>query len=321
MKSKVSGFFYGAKSHLNKGFDVTRIKGVKTIVILFTERMVETMKKSTLRVVGYARVSSESQTDNTSIELQVEKITEYCKLYDYELVEIFIDNGKTGSSIEAREEYQRMIEYVSEKGNKVNAVVALKADRVHRKLLNLLVMIENILNPLGIAFKSITENFDTSTSQGMMFLQMIGTFAEFERKTINERTKGGRIKTATDGAYAGGEPAYGYMAVDGALIVDVHRASVVKKVFKLYSDGMSMGEIAEKLNRTKIPTKTGKGKWTKQHISYILGNQTYLGVYSYDGKIEKNGIKNKGQVTAIISKQLWNRVQKRKKTMAVCSFG
>lgn len=147
----------------------------------------------------------------------------------------------------------------------MNAVVVLKADRIHRKLLNLLVMIENVLNPLGFAFKSITENFDTSTSQGMMFLQMIGTFGEFERKTINERTKSGRIKTAFDG-----------------------------------------------VNRRKIPTKTGKVKWIKQHISYILGNQIYLGIYSYDGKIEKNGIKNKGQVPAIISKQLWNKVQKEK---------
>lgn len=279
------------------------------------------MKKSALRVVGYARVSTDTQTDNTSIELQVEKITEYCKLYDYDLVKVFIDNGKTGSSIDTREAYQEMMEYVSDKSNKVNAIVALKADRIHRKLLNLLIMIENVLNPLGIAFKSITENFDTSTSQGMMFLQMIGTFAEFERKTINERTRGGRIKTASDREYAGGEPAYGYMAVDGELIIDAHKASIVKKVFKLYSEGMSMGEIAEKLNRTKIPTKTGKGLWTKQHISYILGNQTYLGIYRYDGKIEKNGIKNKGQVPAIISKQLWNRVQKRKETMAVCTCG
>lgn len=279
------------------------------------------MKKSALRVVGYARVSSDSQTDNTSIELQLEKIQEYCKLYDYELAKTFIDNGKTGSNVEEREAYQEMMEYISDKANSVNAVVVLKADRIHRKLLNLLVMIENILNPLGIAFKSITENFDTSTSQGMMFLQMIGTFAEFERKTINERTKGGRIKTASEGEYAGGQPAYGYTAVDGELVIDVHKASIVKKVFKLYSGGISMGEIAEKLNRTKIPTKTGKGKWTKQHISYILGNQTYLGIYKYDGKIEKNGIKNKGQVPAIISKQLWSKVQKRKQTMAICSCG
>lgn len=279
------------------------------------------MKKSALRVVGYARVSSDSQTDNTSIETQVEKIQEYCKLYDFELAKVFIDNGKTGSSVEEREAYQKMVEYISDRSHRVNSVVVLKADRIHRKLLNLLVMIENVLNPLEIAFKSITENFDTSTSQGMMFLQMIGTFAEFERKTINERTRGGRIKTASDRAYAGGEPAYGYMAVDGELKVDVHRAGVVKKIFKLYSEGASMGDIAERLNRTKIPTKTGKGKWTKQHISYILGNQTYLGIYRYDGKIEKNGIKNKDQVPAIISKQLWNKVQKRKRTMAVCGCG
>jgi DNA invertase Pin-like site-specific DNA recombinase len=274
--------------------------------------------RSSFKVVGYARVSTDIQSDNTSIEYQVEKIRNYCKLYEYELLQVFIDNGKTGSDVECRDEYKKMMEYIADPPNKVNAVVVLKADRIHRKLLNLLVMIENVLNPMGIAFKSITENFDTSTSQGMMFLQMIGSFAEFERKVINERTRSGRIKTASDGAYAGGEPAFGYKAIEGELVTDVHRASIVKKVFKLYSEGASMGDIAERLNRTKIPTKTGKGKWTKQHISYILGNQTYLGIYKYNGKVEKNGIINKNQVPAIISKQLWNRAQKRKRTMAVC---
>lgn len=65
------------------------------------------MKKPAIRVVGYVRVSTDIQTDNTSIELQVEKITEYCKLYDFELVKVFIDNGRTGSSVEAGKHTRR----------------------------------------------------------------------------------------------------------------------------------------------------------------------------------------------------------------------
>lgn len=268
------------------------------------------MEKTMKRAVGYARVSTDSQTENTSIDLQIEKIKEYCKLYNYELVEIFIDNGKTGSSTDKREAYMNMMEFVAQSENYIDALVILKADRIHRRLKNLLVMIEDNLQPMGVAFISITENFDTSTGQGMLFLQMIGSFAEFERKVINERTKSGRVKTAKNKQYAGGEPAYGYKALNNDLIVDEKAAQTVKKIFSTYAQGCSMNYIAATLNKDTIPTKSEKCQWSRQTINYILHNPIYTGLYTYHGKTEKNGIKNQGQVPAIISKRLWDKVQK-----------
>lgn len=267
------------------------------------------MKKQKQKAVGYARVSSDSQMDNTSIELQEEKIRDYCRLYDYGLTRFFIDNGRTGSNIEAREAYQEMIEYITDPENEVEAIITLKADRVHRKLKNLLIMIEDVLQPHGIAFISITENFDTSTSQGMLFLQMIGSFAEFERKVINERTKSGRIKTAKDGGYAGGEPPYGYKALNGELVIDEEKAGVVRTIFRLYTEGKTPTRIANHLNERGVPTKTGKKKWSRQTVGYILKNDAYIGTYSYNGKTEGNGIANKGQIPTIITKKLWKEVQ------------
>lgn len=268
------------------------------------------MGETRKRVVGYVRVSSDSQIENTSIDVQSEKINDYCKLYNHELVEVFIDNGKTGSNTDGREGYNSMMDFISQSENRIDALIVLKADRIHRKLKNLLVMIEDYLQPNRVAFISITENFDTSTGQGMLFLQMIGSFAEFERKIINERTRSGRVKTAKNKQYAGGEPAYGYKAVNNALTVDEKSAQIVKKIFSMYCQGYSMNYIAATLNKTSVPTKNRRCLWARQTVSYILHNPVYAGVYTYHGKTEKNGIINKDQVPAIISKRLWNKVQK-----------
>lgn len=242
------------------------------------------------RAVGYARVSTESQMENTSIDLQREKIINYCELYDFELAELFVDSGKSGSSIEAREEYKRMTEFVSAYENHIDVVITLKADRMHRKLKNLLVMIEDILQPANVAFISITENFDTSTSQGMLLLQMLGSFAEFERTVINERTKSGRVAKAKNTSYAGGEPAYGLKVIGGKLVIDSDKAEIVKEIFQMSADRKSTESIAKYLNKAGIPTKKQSNHWSRQTVGYILHNPIYKGTYTYHGKTEKNRI-------------------------------
>jgi DNA invertase Pin-like site-specific DNA recombinase len=254
--------------------------------------------------VGYVRVSSDIQIDNTSIEMQIEKIKDYCKLYNIELKKVFIDEGQSGSNID-RKGYNEMIEYISNQENDINALIVYKADRLHRKLKNLLEMIEQ-MEALQIAFISITENFDTSTSQGMLFLQMIGSFSEFERKIINERTKGGRVKKASSEKFAGGRVPYGYKLINGdTLEIDPEEAKFVKQIFEMRKDGMSLSRIAKEINESGSRTKNGK-EWNKQAIDYVLKNETYTGSYTYDGEREKNSISFK--IPKIVSKQLYNKV-------------
>jgi site-specific DNA recombinase len=109
------------------------------------------------KVVAYARVSSESQIDNTSIEEQIKKIEAYCLSQDLELVKVFVDEGLSGSNTE-RESYNQMIEYITNKENEISGVVVLKADRIHRRLKNLLIMIEDVLEPNGIALLAYLKN-------------------------------------------------------------------------------------------------------------------------------------------------------------------
>ena len=260
------------------------------------------------RVVGYKRVSTDGQMDNTSMGEQENRLRMYCQLQNYELVMIYTDDGISASSTESRDGYNSMIEFISDKSNDVVAVVVNKIDRIHRSGKNLLIMVEDVLDPLGIAFVSITEQFDTSTPMGKLFLAMLGNFAEFERATINARTKGGRIATATKNAYAGGSIAFGYTLEEKdtfTLVVEPNNAQIVKNIFLLRADKKSLGIIAAHLNATN--QLHNDKKWSRQAVDYVLKNETYIGNYTYNGKREKNAI---GYVVpGIISKILWNKTR------------
>ena len=249
------------------------------------------MKK---KVVIYLRVSTTNQLDNTSIEHQREKINLYCKFHDIEIVKEFKDEAQSGKNKD-REQYKEMINFVLDKNNEINAIMCYKSDRIHRKLRNLIDMIED-LQERKIEFISITEQFDTSTPQGMLFLQMLGSFAEFERKIIAERTRSGRISNAKNELHPGGKVPYGYELKDGKLTIVKEQADTIKKIFNMRSKGNKLIEISK---------DTGM---SKQRISKILKNKTYTGKYSYDGKIENNNINFK--VDRIISNYIYNKVNK-----------
>ena len=249
------------------------------------------MKK---KVVIYLRVSTTNQLDNTSIEHQREKINLYCKFHDIEIVKEFKDEAQSGKSKD-REQYKEMINFVLDKSNKINAIMCYKSDRIHRKLRNLIDMIED-LQENKIEFISVTEQFDTSTPQGMLFLQMLGSFAEFERKIIAERTRSGRISNGKNELHPGGKVPYGYELKDGKLTIVKEQADIIKKIFNMRSKGNKLIEISKDVGMSK------------QRISKILKNKIYVGEFNYNGKVENNNIKL--QVEGIISKYIFNKINK-----------
>ncbi len=273
------------------------------------------MKQAIKYVVGYVRISSDSQKDNTSIAEQKKRIQAYCTSQDWKLKEIFADEAKSGSKIDERIEYTRMLGTARDKSNEIDAIIVIKSDRIHRHLKNLLIMIEDDLQPYDIAFISVSENFDTSLPQGMLTLQMLGSFAEFERNLINERTRSGRIITAKSGKYAGGKVPYGYTLIDGKFEINDHDAKIVREMFQIYADGKSYGFIAKYISSIQKQSASNSGSsdahktWSRTSICYILRNSSYTGLLSYDGKKEKNQIQVKASIPSIVSKQLFNKVQ------------
>ena len=231
------------------------------------------MKK---RAVGYCRISTLMQVDNTSLKDQEEKIRMYAKLHDIVIDEMFIDKAVSGKSTD-RPEYDKMMDYIKE--NDIDMIIVYKNDRIHRSLYNLLAMIYE-LQEHEVALVSVTEMFDTSTPQGMLFLQMLGSFAEFERAVINERTRNGRIARLNENKWVGGKPSLGYKVnKDGKFEIDDEEA--------------------------KIGDKYG---FSKQKVDYILKNKNYIGVFEYHGKKEKNDIVI--EIEPIVSKYMWNKINK-----------
>ena len=244
-------------------------------------------------VVAYVRVSSQSQIENTSIETQIEKIELHCKLHDINIIKIFKDEGISAKDIE-RPSYSEMIDYILDKNNNIDSVIVYKSDRLHRSLKNLLITIEDIFIPNHISFISITEQFNTSNAQGMLFLQMLGSFAEFERKIINERTRSGRLSKGKAELYMGGRVPFGYTLVDNdRLTLNYDEVDTIKDIFKMRTKGISIGKIALKHNMSK------------SKIHYILNNKVYMGIYNYNGKKEKNKVSFK--IPPIVSNYIWNK--------------
>jgi DNA invertase Pin-like site-specific DNA recombinase len=280
---------------------------------------VEAMVKASIKkVIGYVRISSEGQKENTSIQEQIKRITAYCVSQNWQLVQTFCDEAKSASCTDERKAYQDMLEYAKSKENGIDAIIVFKSDRIHRHLKNLLIMIEDELEPSDIAFVSVSENFDTSSPQGMLTLQMLGSFAEFERNMINERTRSGRMVTARLGKYAGGKIPYGYMLQDEQVVVNDAEAHIIKQIYRMYLEGKSYAYIAELLNMTQNDELDNSGssekstskQWSRTSICYMLRNATYTGIYSYNGKKERNNLQSKTVIPAIISKQQFNKVQR-----------
>lgn len=244
------------------------------------------------RVVTYLRVSTANQVDNTSIETQREKIKLYCKLNDIQIVEEFKDEAISAKHEHTREDYQKLIKFIADKENKIDAIIVYKSDRIHRSLRNLMNMISYIQG-LGIDFISITEQFDTSTAQGMLFLQMLGSFSEFERKLIAERTKGGRMANNKKELSSGGRPPFGYKMEDKKLVINEEEAEIVKEIFKLRNKGKTLEFIGNKFGMSK------------QRIHGIIKNQTYTGKYTYNGKVENNNLFL--DVEPIVSRYTYNK--------------
>jgi len=246
------------------------------------------------RAIFYARVSSEGQVDNTSIDTQLDRGKAYAISQGFTLDRIFIDGGESGKSTD-RTHFQEMIGYIQE--NHVDVLLTFKLDRLSRNLKDILVFIDDNLNPKGIALQSVTENFNTQSADGRLFLQMLGSFAEFERKRINERTMSGKVSTAKKGGWNGGKVPYGYQRIEGSQFdfdIQPEEAKVVEQVFKLYSQGIGY---------LKIKQITGCPLCVRA-ITGMIGNPFYAGKVRFGGIVESNNH------LGIVSEKLFNKCQK-----------
>jgi len=197
-----------------------------------------------MKAIGYIRVSTEDQArEGVSLDNQGAKIKAYASLNNMDLVEIISDAGISGKSID-RPGISRVLDMI--KRREVEAVIIYKLDRLSRKTLDNLTLIESF-DKNGIAFHSIMEKIDTKSAQGRFFLTIISALAQMERDVIVERTTDALAHKRDKREWMGRIP-YGYRVENNHLVEDPDAFKIIQKAKRMRSEGKSYRAISRALN-------------------------------------------------------------------------
>ncbi|REB77460.1 resolvase [Cutibacterium acnes] len=267
--------------------------------------------------VIYARVSTEEQaSEGYSIEAQKQLLRDYAKHRNIQIIDEYIDEGRSGKSIEGRPQMLRLLR--DAKDTKFDAVITYKLDRLARKTRDSLEIIET-LERHNVQLMSYSESIDTSTPGGKMFYTVLSSISEMERSTIIDRVKMGMNQRAKQGKWNGGI-VFGYNVIDKELVVNEEEAAVVQDIFNLADKGYGFKKIAYDLNKRGIKTKKNK-EFSTISVKTILNNPMYIGKIRFNqhenwserrrqGK-NPDPVLVDGTHTPIIEASQWNQVQEK----------
>lgn len=274
-----------------------------------------TQASAAIRCAIYTRKSTEEGLDQdfNTLDAQRESGEAYVVSQRHEgwecLPDRFDDGGFTGGNME-RPALRRLMEDIE--AGKIDCVVVYKVDRLSRSLLDFARMMETF-DRHNVSFVSVTQQFNTSTSMGRLVLNVLLSFAQFEREIISERTRDKIAAARRRGKWSGGMPLLGY-DVDprSKLIVNEDETLRVRSIFELYLEHQSLLAVIAQLDQQGWVTKrwtTRKGKerggkaFTKTSLHKLLTNVTYIGKLRYKDEIHD------GEHEAIVSTDVWQRVQ------------
>src|SRR4051812_40274189 len=210
-----------------------------------------------LRCAIYTRKSTEEglQQEFNSLDAQRESGEAYILSQEHEgwqcLPEHYDDGGYSGGNMD-RPGLQRLMTDIG--SGKIDCVVVYKVDRLSRSLLDFAKMVETF-DKHHISFVSVTQLINTATSMGRLMLNVLLSFAQFEREIISERTRDKIAAARRKGKWSGGLPLLGYNVVDTKLVIDSVEAERVRQIFGLYLEHEGLIPVVEELERRKWRTK------------------------------------------------------------------
>jgi DNA invertase Pin-like site-specific DNA recombinase len=273
------------------------------------------------RVCAYARVSTDNFKQGESLENQVQYYENLIKNNPkYEFVEVFADNGITGSSAN-RSEFQRMIKLCRE--GKIDLIITKSISRFARSTILMLETVRE-LKELSVDIRFEKENINTLSGDGELMLTVLSSFAEEEGRNVSEHLRWKYRNKFKQGELVINTNRFlGYdKDKNGNLVINEAEASIVKRIFQKYVDGKGSGKIAKELNAEGVRT-VGNKQWHGSTILKILKNEKYKGdaqLQKYftpkhlkkiskrnTGELDSYYIKNNHQ--AIVSEALWEKAQ------------
>lgn len=284
------------------------------------------------QVAAYCRVSSNSADQLNSYAAQIRTYKKFIGMRDdWELVDIFADEGLTGTKSDNRNEFQRMIRMCELK--QIDLIVTKSISRFARNTKDALAYVRK-LKLLGVGVQFEKEGISTLSMGDEMLLNTFSALAQEESQAISMNQRLSIVKRMELGEYVDSNAPYGYRLVNKELAVYEPEAAIVRNIFNLYLRGFSTNEIARELNKLNIPTKSGKETWRPSRVAYILKNERYIGdsfyqktyrettvpFKQYTNRGQEDRFYAKGTHTGIIEKDVFDTVQalieKRKDTFS-----
>jgi DNA invertase Pin-like site-specific DNA recombinase len=271
-------------------------------------------KTPKIRCAIYTRKSSEEglEQEFNSLDAQREACAAYVASQKGEgwmlLPDTYDDGGISGGTLE-RPALQRLLADID--AGKVDRVIVYKVDRLTRSLTDFSKLVDRF-DAAGASFVSVTQSFNTATSMGRLTLNMLLSFAQFEREVTAERIRDKIAASKRKGLWMGGMSPLGYEANERTLKIEPSEAEMVRTLFRLYLEIGCVRKVKEATDRLGLKTRRrvfasgtvyGGVSFTRGRIYHLLSNPVYI------GKIRHKGATYDGQHPPIITQEIWDAVQ------------
>lgn len=259
--------------------------------------------KRRLRCAAYTRKSSEEGLEQEFNSLDAQR--EACEAYivsqraeGWTLVPDYYDDGGVSGGTLERPALRRLLADIE--AGRVDVVVVYKIDRLSRSLMDFARLVE-VFDRHSVTFVSVTQSFNTTTSMGRLTLNVLLSFAQFEREVIGERIRDKVAASRKKGIWMGGWAPLGYDVKDRKLVINEAEARVVRSIFKRFAGFKSGTNLVRELARENARNEYGK-LIDKGYLYRVLNNRVYI------GDAVHKGTAHAGEHEAIIDRKLWDAV-------------
>ncbi len=258
-----------------------------------------------LRCAVYTRKSSEEglEQDFNSLHAQREACEAFIRSQKHEgwvLIPAAYDDGGISGGTMDRPGLQQLLADIA--ARKIDVVVVYKVDRLTRSLADFARMVE-LFDQNQVSFVSVTQQFNTTSSMGRLTLNVLLSFAQFEREVTGERIRDKIKASKAKGMWMGGSVPLGYEVKDRKLLIQPEDADLVKLVYQLYLDLGTVRRLKGYLEQHDIRRRNNPYPWSGGMLYALLSNPIYV------GKIVHKGVQHQGQHEALMDQHLWDQVQ------------
>lgn len=259
------------KMNLTNGTSALEQKKPRVITIAAEEKP----QNIKLRVAAYARVSTSSDDQLNSFAAQNRYYTFLISgKENWTMVDIYADEGITGTSASKREDFQRML--ADCRRGLIDHILCKSISRFARNTTECL-EITRELKTIGVSVCFEEQNIDTMKVSGEILTSLFAAFAQAESESISKNLRWSYQRRMQAGEFITCKAAYGYKLKDGTLEISEPEASVVRNIFALYLSGHGLDQIADMLAKSEISTGNGKTIWNRAAVAYIIRNEKYIG--------------------------------------------